>query len=291
MKRLLKKIYSFLPFKKPVFSLLKRTFKPSQRLYQHLHFKGFFKVEAAPGRSFEIYHHGAIEENEIFWNGLLGGWEKKTISLWVQLAPHSDVILDIGANTGIYTLVAQTLNPAAEVHCFEPIPGVVRLLERNIHRNHFPSRIHPIGLSNYTGEAKIYLAKGTDFAYSVTVNKNFLQQEADELTIAVKTLSDVIEEERIDRIGLMKIDVESHEAEVLEGMGHYLKAFRPTIFIEVLDEEMGRKLTAIFAGMNYLYFNINDETGTIRQTEVITKSDYWNYLLCRESVARDLGLI
>jgi len=211
--------------------------------------------------------------------------------LWSQLVPEANVILDIGANTGIYGLVAETLNPKASVHCFEPIRGVFKILEKNFRRNEFRGKVHELGLSNYTGDAKIYLAKGNDFAYSVTINKNTLTVKADEMTVRVKTLRDFIAETQLPRIDLMKIDVESHEPEVLQGMGCYLEAFQPTILIEVLDDATGKKLTDIFAGLGYLYFSIDDKKATVRQTVKITRSDHWNYLVCKEDVAHRLGLI
>jgi len=291
LRRLFKSAYRKVPLKQTAYTVLSRIVKLPKRIYQHLHFEGFFEVEAAPGRSFQVYHHGAIEENEIFWNGLYNGWERQSMVLWSQLVPEAKVILDVGANTGIYGLVAETINPKASVHCFEPIRGVFKILQNNFRRNHFRAKLYEFGLSNYTGYAKIYLAKGDDFAYSVTVNKNTLTVEADEITIRVKTLRDFISAAKLQSIDLMKIDVESHEPEVLEGMGRYLEAFQPTILIEVLDEVSGKKLTDMFAGMGYLYFNIDDNRGTVRQTTVITKSDNWNYLVCKPDVARRLRII
>jgi hypothetical protein len=89
----------------------------------------------------------------------------------------------------------------------------------------------------------------------------------------------------------MKIDVETHEIEVLLGMEEYLNKFKPTLLIEVLNEEIGHKLSTMFDNMGYLYFNIDDENNTVRREEKITKSDYWNYLICNEKIAHKLNLI
>lgn len=43
----------------------------------------------------------------------------------------------------------------------------------------------------------------------------------------------------------MKIDVETHEPEVLEGVGEYLKKFRPSLLIEILDDEITAKVQNI----------------------------------------------
>ena len=89
----------------------------------------------------------------------------------------------------------------------------------------------------------------------------------------------------------MKIDVEGHEPEVLEGMDDYLFKFSPTIIIEVLTEEVAIELNKLFDKMDYLYFNIDDKNNAIRQTEKIEKSDFWNYLICNKKTALKLGII
>ena len=88
----------------------------------------------------------------------------------------------------------------------------------------------------------------------------------------------------------MKIDVETHEPEVLDGFRSYLNQYRPTMLIEILNDEVGRKVSSAVQGLDYLYFNIN-EKGGIRQVDKITKSDYYNYLLCNSKTALKLGLI
>jgi hypothetical protein len=62
------------------------------------------------------------------------------------------------------------------------------------------------------------------------------------------------------------------------------------MLIEVLNEEVGQRLNQLIEGLDYLCFNIDENKG-IRQESKITHSDYYNYLLCNEQIARELGLI
>lgn len=293
MKKVVRKIYHFLPFKKELYTFFKNNFEFPQSIYQHLHFKGTFKVKVDNQKSFLIYHHGGIEENEIFWNGLEKGWEKKSTSLWIELSKDAETILDIGANTGLYALISKTVNAKSVIHSFEPIPYVFSLLKKNVELNNFSIVNHEIALSDYNGTAKIYMPKDSDFAYSVTVNQNRLNSntEVKELTIKTKTLETFIEENKIKSIDLMKIDVETHEPEVLIGMGKYLKQFKPAMIIEVLNDDIAKRLNAILENLNYLYFNIDDANNSIRQIAKIEKSDYWNLLVCSERTAKKLNLI
>ena len=291
MKKLLKVIYKGLPFKREFYSLLKTVWKPQHSIYQHLYFTGVFTVPINEKKKFKIKHHGYEVENEIFWAGLTNGWEKESIRLWLKLCENAETIFDIGANTGIYSLMAKAVNPNAKVYAFEPVSRVFNKLKENIALNHFD--IMPIekAVSNSDGTAMIY-DTASEHTYSVTVNKNLISPETKtiETNIDIVTLNSFIRQHDIKRTDLVKIDVETHEPEVLEGFSDYLFQFKPSILIEILNNEVGEKVNHIIQKLDYLYFNI-DEKGGIRRVDKITKSDYYNYLLCSPGIAAQLGLI
>lgn len=290
LKNLVKSIYKILPFKKQVFSLLKRVWKPGKNIYQHLYFKGVINVPVEPGISFRINHYGYMVENEIFWKGLTGSWEKESLKLWIKLCKNADTVFDIGANTGVYALMAKSINPSAKVYAFEPVERVFDKLKQNIKLNNYD--IVPIAkaVSDKQGVATIY-DTDTEHVYSVTVNKNLSDSHVPVKERKVNTISldHFIRENNIKKLDLVKIDVETHEPEVLAGFSSYLKEFKPTILIEVLNPEVGAKVTEAVKGLGYLYFNI-DEKGSVRKVDSITKSDYYNYLLCSPEVAHTIGL-
>ena len=127
--------------------------------------------------------------------------------------------------------------------------------------------------------------------YSVAVNKNISGLDNTIPTkIKTKKLSTFIKEQNINQIDLIKIDVETHEPEVLEGMEEFLKLFKPTLLIEVLNDEIGAKIQNIIKDIDYLYFNI-DEVNKPKKVSKIVKSDYYNYLICAPDVAQKLKLI
>lgn len=291
MKKLIKKIYNGIPFKKEFFVALKTVWKPKEKIYKHLHFVGVFKVKVDRVKSFKIKHYGFLIENEIFWAGLTNGWEKESIKLWIKLCEKSQIILDIGANTGVYSLIAKAVNPNAKVYAFEPVTRIFNKLKTNISLNNFD--IYPIekAISNSDGTAVIY-DWPTEHIYTVTVNKNLQSSETPVHIVKIETqkLDSFVKLNQIPKIDLIKIDVETHEPEVLEGFLDNLFQFKPTFLIEILNNEVGEKVNAIMQKADYLYFNI-DETSGARQVEKITKRDYDNYLLCNSDVAKEIGLI
>ena len=291
MKKLLHALYSLVPFKKPLLLFLKKMGTPPQWLYRHLHFKGKFNVNISPGKSFQLIHYGFEIENELFWKGFQDGWEKVSLGLWVQLCKNSDIIFDIGANTGIYAMVANTINGKAEVFAFEPVERVYDKLVKNCELNKFNTTCYQKAVSNFTGKAVIFDTEEVH-VLSVTVNKNLNAPSTPvkEYEIETITLKQVIEDNKLPRIDLMKIDVETHEPEVLEGMGEYLKKFQPTMLIEILNDEVGQRISQLISGIDYLYFNIDEDNG-IRRVDTITHSDYYNYLLCSKEIATELNLL
>lgn len=292
MKQLLKNLYKKFPLKKEFFSLLKIFWMPSEGIYKHLHFKGVFKVRLNATRTFLLKHYGFQIENEIFWSGLEGGIEKTSIHLWIMLASRARVIIDVGANTGIYSLVAKTVNPQAQVYAFEPIKRVYEKLCENNELNNFNIACFEEALSNADGEATVF-DTDAEHTYSVTVGKNLNPADTAVIPTVIKTikLDTFVSAAEIKNIDLIKIDVETHEAEVIEGFGEYLEQFKPAILIEILNDEVGENVEKQVRNKGYLYFNINDKSGIVRRTDHIKKSDFFNYLLCNEETARHLEII
>lgn len=289
MKSLLKSVYEVLPAKKYIFMLIRHLWRLPKSIYQHLHFKGWITVPCE-STSFQIYHLGFQLENGLFWEGL-DGWEKESMALWTKLCKQHQNIFDIGANTGLYALVAKTINPQAEVFCFEPVKRIFERLRINIDRNHFDISCYEIGLSNYDGVGIIYDLP-FEHVYSVSVNSNIAPEGVTSIPteIKVRTLFSLFQSENIDGIDLVKMDVERHEVEVLEGMGDLINIYKPTFLIEVLESEIGQRIENIVSGRGYLYFNIDEETG-VELTESICTSKSFNYLLCSVDIAARLELI
>ncbi len=287
MKTLLKKIYNQLPLKREIFTVIKSVVTPSERIYKHLHFRGDINVQVDESHSFKMRHYGFEVENTVFWVGLTGGWEKLSLSIWVKLAHNSDVIFDIGANTGIYSLVAKSLNPKAQTFAFEPVKRVFEKLEFNNQLNGYDIDCYESAASDSDGTATIFDTP-TEHVYSVTVGKNLNTSDTSVIPTTIKTirLDTLIEKLKIPKVDLIKIDVETHEAEVLKGLGKYLEKFKPTMLVEILNDTVGQNVEAIVSGKGYVYFNLDEKLGTIRRVEHITKSDYYNYLLCNEEVAK-----
>ncbi|MBI1343051.1 MAG: FkbM family methyltransferase [Terrimonas sp.] len=290
MKKLLKSIYQVFPFKQQIFTAIRSVVNLPESIFRHLYFNGVFRVKAGDRAFFRIHHFGQVIENELFWKGLYGGWEKKSMEIWVQLCRNSKTIFDIGANTGIYSLAAKAVHPLATVYAFEPVHRVYERLVANMKLNNYDVHCIEKAASDYDGKAMIYDSH-EEHILSVTVNKNIsgtaheLNEEID--TVQLKTF---IDQHHIESIDLMKIDVETHEPEVLKGMGRFLATFKPVILIEILTQEIADTLNQQLSGLGYLYYYIDDENASTEKVDLITKRKSLNYLLCTQKEAAILSL-
>ena len=297
-KSFLKQIFQALPFKKQVFQLIRTVYTPPQSVYKHLFFDGKFEVKIDKDHSFYMNQyntHGYSIEDDMFWLGLShNNREKQSLDLWQKLSSQSAVIFDIGANTGLFSLISKCVNPQSQVYGFEPIDRTFQKFANNCRVNGYDVHCEPIALSDNTGVSYIYDLP-VENLYSATLNQSFSDNHHEgmgqiKISIATKTLADYIEENGIKQIDLMKIDVEMHEPEVLEGMKGYLKQFQPTILIEILGDEIGAKVQKLFSGIDYLYFNLDEKTKP-KLVPAITKSESYNYLVCKKEIAVGLGLL
>ena len=240
-----------------------------------------------------MHHFGHLVENEIFWGGLYeNAWEAMSLKYWTLLCKDANCIFDAGANTGIYSLVAREVNQDASVIAFEPLKRIFAMLQKNKELNSFEIMCVEKALSNADGDAIIYDDFSSDHSYDATVGVNLRLENSKVVGGAITTikLETFINEQKIKKIDLIKIDVEKHEPELLEGFGKYLALFAPTMLIEILSDDIAVRIQNLIKDIPYVYFNINESSG-LRRVENLSKSDGYNFLICKIEVAQKLGLM
>jgi FkbM family methyltransferase len=280
----LKRLYLAVPLKKEVFTAIRTVWVPPEPILHKLYFDGTFRVEVEGGAPFDVQHTHDYIETSIFWKGLTGGWEATSLSTWIRLARSANTIMDIGANTGIYALAAKAVNPRAEVFAFEPMPRVYAKLIHNNEMN--GSRIHceNLAASNRDGNAVMYDLPHSSHTYGGTVNKNLYPGNMEVQPIVVRTTRlDSFIQQQYSGVDLVKIDVESHEPEVLAGLGDELPRSRPTILVEIWNDVIGEAVERTVADHDYLYFATDDQAPFVQRPSIRQPPQgrpFTNFLLC-----------
>ena len=133
------------------------------------------------------------------------------------------LILDVGANCGLFT-VPCSLN-GFDVIAFEPVKSNIELLKMGFSKNKCEGiTLCEFALSNFNGERDIYIPNCTDnssFNSEVAVS-NLSNKEFKPETVRCVKFDDWYKDNITKKVGLIKMDVQGFEYEVLEGMTNFL---------------------------------------------------------------------
>jgi FkbM family methyltransferase len=155
-----------------------------------------------------------------------GTYETNETRLVQQYLRPGMTFVDVGANVGYYTaLAAKQVGIGGRVIAFEPSPYAFEKLQSMVAGNRLEqvTAVHA-GLSDTAGQGKLYLdASFHNHSPSMVAHEN---PNATATEIKVARLDDEATRLGIDRIDLMKIDVEGHEPKVLAGAKRLLSEGR-----------------------------------------------------------------
>ncbi len=157
--------------------------------------------------------------------------EAKVLDFLQKLITRPAVFYDIGANIGLYSLIIARMDPAIQVHAFEPEPYNYQKLVRNIQLNRLPNitpHLGAVGAKKQLGQ--LYLS-----GQGVGQGRHSLLKPAAKTytPTVVWDLDSFIAEKKAPPPDFIKIDVEGYEIEVVKGMGKLMKTKKPTLIIEV----------------------------------------------------------
>lgn len=257
---------------------------------------GVVKVKTKKN-NFKMNASGGILESKIFWKGIYNSLEPETIWIIEKLTQNANCFIDIGANTGLYSLFVKAINPKCNIHAFEPSRNTFKELQENIALNKFEIYANSTAVSNINGFSTFYDTL-ENHQYSASLSPKMLKENPDyvyeinEYSVEVITLDQYVTRMNISEISLIKIDVELHEPEVVEGMSVTLSKMRPFILFEVLTDEVGEKLSQLLFRSDYKYFHfqkINKGYRLIQVENIVGRTNNeWNYFACHKERIREL---
>jgi len=145
---------------------------------------------------------------------------------------EGQIVLDIGANIGYYTLIfANLVGKKGHVFAFEPEPDNFDVLKKNVETNNYKNTTtENLAVSNKIGNIKLYLSKSNVGQHKIFPSK---MTSDDYVNVNVTTIDEYFKlSDLYDKISFIKIDVEGAEMSVLQGMDKLLEKNRLTLLME-----------------------------------------------------------
>jgi FkbM family methyltransferase len=196
----------------------------------------------------------------------IGGYEPEALACFLAVldqAPPGPV-WDVGANVGIYGLVARAATDR-EVIAFEPTPDLAKVARTAAADSGLPYRVMEIALADQMGEMTLYLSDITDSSNSL--NAGF-RKSSEQIMVTVDTADHLVETHELRPPAALKIDTETSEPEVIRGALNLIRERRPWILCEVLAGATPDRLNDVLSGLDYAYYHITGELPYERKPQI-----------------------
>mgnify|MGYP001165672269 FL=1 len=200
-----------------------------------------------------------------FWNN---HYEKKTLEIWAKLSVVEGIILDIGAHSGIYSLVANKSIQKGAVLSFEPHYLNFSRLNLNLRANSISTKsifMNAVGAKNET----LPFSVNQDSNYLTSGGKIGKFKKKTSTPIQVLAIDNILDVTAKKNVKIIKIDVEGHEYECLLGMKQTLIESHPIIFFECMSLSNNSEIEIFLNELEYTIFSIDDWEGTIKETKIL----------------------
>ena len=170
---------------------------------------------------------------------------------------------DVGANVGLYIWEVCKVSPHRKILAFEPDPENIKLLEKTLNRANFQNvEICKCALSNQLAEVSFFQDNLTSATGCVAGKdkpwiEQYLNGSTNEIRVKTETLDSVVRQDSSP--SLIKIDVEGHEVEVLQGGRNTLSEAKPLLIIESFPPKQSTVLS-LLDELGYRYIDADHHT-------------------------------
>lgn len=205
------------------------------RLKQQYPSFGIFPCKAA-GIEFVMFHaHDDLVVWDYIWLGE-DGYERDLVNTWVDWCRKPGEVLDIGAYSGLMSILAARSHPENRVHLFEPLDRIIERANVNIKINGLGRRVtrHAVAASDRAEEVEIHLYRNENFLGT----GSSIDAKGGKEVVATRMIRTVAVDDYLSGLSprAVKIDVEGHELSVLNGMQQTIARARPHMIIEIWEK-------------------------------------------------------
>lgn len=223
-------------------------------------FPGFPVPLRLPFGSWWVMRSGAIDGDI-----QAGKFETAELEFTQRFLQPGMTVLDIGANCGLYTLLAShCVGAHGRVFAFEPSPRERKRLRTHLWLNCCTNaRILPYALGSHSAQADLYVVQGAETGCN-SLRPPQVAEPVMPTRVEIRTLDDFLEREKLSEVDFIKMDVEGGELEVLKGAARLFQGPRlPALLLEVSDlrtaawNYKAREILHLLQERSYTFFSVS----------------------------------
>lgn len=191
--------------------------------------------EFRPGLRMRLNVRELIHQTIVF-EGL---WDPPLTKLINETLEPGGVFVDVGAHSGYFTLLAaQQVGPLGRVIAIEPNPHILDELVENIGASGLTNvAVQRSACTDTDEERYLYIYDATNSSRSSLSSANVASRDV--ALVHCTTLDSLLKNLGLDRVDLIKIDVEGAELSVLKGAAWTLQELKPSIVLELDADLLG----------------------------------------------------
>ncbi len=184
-------------------------------------------------------------------------------------------IIDIGAHLGLFSVISsQLVCDSGKIVCFEPTPGTYAILEQTLKMNHCDNVIPVQGaISNMEGSAVFYVSETPGYNSNSLV-KNKQGEEVTAADVKLFTIDGVVHTFSLHP-GLIKIDAEGAELDVLQGGVKTFRQFKPMLILglhPLFIKQKGDSLEKIWDLVEQSGYQVKENGKIVTKTDFCSRS-------------------
>ena len=165
-------------------------------------------------------------------------YEAPAVRFFKRWLREGDVVFDVGAHVGFFTLLgARLIGARGQVHAFEPVPSNYQHLQENVALNGY-SNVRATRAAVGDSEGEVSLGLRDERLVGSSTCDYTVGAELGSVTAPVTTLDRYVAEHAIGPVRLVKIDVEGFEPAVLTGLKRTFESAPPAAIMLELNAEM-----------------------------------------------------
>lgn len=209
-----------------------------------------------------------------------GAYEPNDFFYFDKFVPAGGTVIDLGAHEGLYTVFSsRRVGPTGCVVAVEPSEREIKKLKNNIALNGCTNvHIFETAVGSSNGRARLRIAEDRHAGTNTLGQFIYDVREVASEEVSIRTVDDIVAELGLQRVDVIKADIEGGELAMLLGARETLLRFRPALFLEISPDALRAQggtpddVTEFLRTLNYRASVLDNASAALRPFAVVPDS-------------------